>query len=966
MTSLMSSSMPRLQAVKSALEASTGILELALAGFPGCALLHLYYLESLADMMYYHHSNDQNGDGAVDRVAIEKINSAFEAAWKSVGRGTHVNEGMIVSDIYRLHASFLLFRLSSGVDQSESHNITQQLSNLFQRWSKTPMGEGSNDEMMQDLEYFWDEACSVFLSSWHAGEEQKLKRKQDLDQEKAALWGNIDDNRRKTSSLTNVLSSYENEVDIAMSNEGIALPRGSLFPQQQDETMKDSNVTDNIAQSLKRSSSKWNSILLDDTHRFLLGLGGSETSRAFLKYASSLQRTYQDEIKKKGKAAVKLTPLEDYVATHKYSVIISLFERAVSECPTVEAVWVSYMNFLRGEWIRVRNKMQPEQEELSSALQSTSHRAIRNCPYSGTLFEIRMNVLGLTSVSNLEPDDITAVVQEATELGFLTQNREAMLNLRLVAILVVKRRLLSLVSLGTTAPAPGKDYDQGEDMGSVAGTKQKSTNGAIIYQSLDPSVMEEVQDLLEDIRDMYDEADAYLFKSHSDWSEGKVAFWKHRALTEAYVLCPLGRALRKTLHNGDEMVDNDSGAGTDKEVVRCFEKLVKAQKPSHPDSWREYIRYNVSASHSKENVQSQPDDIAATVSTVRKTRGLYQKAISSVKKAGQEMLIANPAEIKQAWMGKGVDSAMFCRDYDTALSDLCREYLEFERNCGSEESFSHAQTAVRSKLVSWTPPTAPTAAIVPRVLNQEEQHEKRKLETSNTSEDGPSVMQQDDEEEYDTQSKAKKAKVKTNLKQPKTSDGVHKVRIGKMEYPAHPFTIHVSNLDKETQDMDLVDAFRPEFGAIVHAKILREKHFGKGGHHFHGTSKCAGLIQFEERLSVEKALERNGELKVGGKLIKIQRSHLPAAGLVPSGMHRVNPKGEGKVSKRNKQKKESKMKVDTTNDGMDVDEQGGKGGQDRKNATAVTSPSNLQLGVLSFQPRAMRQKPKISLDSKKK
>jgi hypothetical protein len=33
-----------IQAKKEALESSTGILELGLAEFPGCALLHLYYL----------------------------------------------------------------------------------------------------------------------------------------------------------------------------------------------------------------------------------------------------------------------------------------------------------------------------------------------------------------------------------------------------------------------------------------------------------------------------------------------------------------------------------------------------------------------------------------------------------------------------------------------------------------------------------------------------------------------------------------------------------------------------------------------------------------------------------------------------------------------------------------------------------------------------------------------------------
>jgi hypothetical protein len=41
-----------IQTKKEALESSTGILELGLAEFPGCALLHLYYLTSLAEYCY--------------------------------------------------------------------------------------------------------------------------------------------------------------------------------------------------------------------------------------------------------------------------------------------------------------------------------------------------------------------------------------------------------------------------------------------------------------------------------------------------------------------------------------------------------------------------------------------------------------------------------------------------------------------------------------------------------------------------------------------------------------------------------------------------------------------------------------------------------------------------------------------------------------------------------------------------
>jgi len=1001
----------QMQAKKSALESSTGILELALSEFSGCALLHLYYLETLADYIYssemIYKLNTQNevvGMEVDDKQAtLQKLSTAFEHAWKCVCSGSHVNEGLIISEIYQLQGSFLLYLLSSAKDNNNTqvNTILQQLSNLFLQWSKTPMGDGSNGEMMQDIDYLWNEACSLILLLSNGEEEEKLKYKQELHQQKVTLWSSIDTERKKTSSLMNTLSSYENEMDVAMSNEGIMLPRMSLFPPQQDDDEGTTDLTARHLQSLQRSSMKWNAILVSDTNRFLSGLGGSETSRAFARAVSYLQRIYQDMMKKSKASNTKaeLPPLEDYVATYKDSAITSMYERAISECPTVESLWVSYMNFLRGEWTRYQSKVkeqkhmlkgeelylqQQQRDELSSMLKSTSHRAIRNCPYSSTLFEIRMTTLGMVSTSNLEPDDVTAVVSDATQLGFLTHNREAMLHLRLTAILVVKRGLLSLVSLGTTTSTTGvgKDYDEEEDVApnmSVASNKKQSSGGAVLYQSLNPTVTEEVQDLVDDIRDMYDETDNFLFKSHPKWVEGKVAFWKHRAQTEAYVLCPIVLALKEV---DDEMAgENDSGGAVDKEAIKCFEKIVKAQKPSHPDPWRDYIRY-ISSSQlylppRSSETGNPAQGIAVSASTVRKVRGLYQRAMNSMRKAGQkEGLTVSPPVPgnKQAWMGKGIDGAMFCRDYDIAISDLCREYLDFERTTGSEEGFANAQILVRSKLANLTTPISAPAPVV----QHQEVNGKRKLESddsiSKPVNDVTSMMvdnQEEGEESNDTQSRSKRVKVVTNLKQPKKTDGVHKVRIGKMDYPAHPFTIHVSNLSKETQDMDLVDAFRSEFGAIVHAKILREKRTGKGGHHYHGESKCAGLVQFEERSSVESALQQSGKFEVGGQLITIQRSHLPAVGLVPAGMHRVNPKGDGKSTKKNKFKKEAKMKIDTkmkvdTNKDQHMKSSGGNG--KKKSRMADESPSAISLSVLSFKPRGMRQKPKLQLndDSKKK
>ncbi len=934
-----------IQAKREAYESSAGILELALIEFPGCALLHLYNLENT---IVYECECGEIGSS-------NKVPSAFLNAWQSVGRGTHVNEGFVVSDMFRLFTSFLLLRLSLVAKEQpqQSASIMEELCAVFDQWSRTPMGEGSNDEMMQDMECLWEEACSLIIASIdESNESEKVNATTQLEGRKTSIWANIDANRRITSSLTNVLSSCENEIDVAMSTEGITLPWLSLFREQQGQGMPESTNVSSYLESLKHRKPCWDCIVLADDAaiRFLLGLGGAETTRAFLKAISNIRRNYQDPARKgKARSGDDGSPLQDLVADHGYDIIVSLYERAISECPTVEALWTSYMKFLSEEFISKRHDLKngkqnsqellQQQSRIEHGLLSASRRSIRNCPYSSALFEKRMTTIGLVS-TNLEPDDICAVIKEAVELGFLS-SKEAMLNLRLVAIHVVKRRLLSLISLRSTR----KDFDEEEMMNAIATKKQRSPKNSVIYQQLDPSVIEEVKDLIEDIRDMYDDAENYLFKTHSTWVEGKVMFWRHRASSEAYVLCPIAK------NDANDMQDVNRSDPQDMEAIRCFEKLVKAEKPSNPNSWLEYIRY-VSSSHvysfGGDNIfsQSYPDGFAAVPSVIRKTRGLYNRALSSVRKAGQ-------SETEEAVS----PNDMFGQSYDSSLMDLCREFLCFERSFGSDESLSRAQTLVRSKMALWTPP--PPQMITNGNEQTDDEHGKRKA-----VEDAPptDAMVEDSDDEMPSQARIKKVKIQTNLKQPKKTDGVHKVRIGKLEYPAHPYTIHVSNLSKETQDMDLVDVFRKEIGDIVHAKILREKKFGKGGHH-PGESKCAGLVQFEESISVERAILKDGTLDVSGNLVKIQRSHLPAVGVVPQGMHRVKPKGEGKSSKRNQMKKAPKLQVETNKDKMDCDNEGVENPNKESGVGTVETPSSISLSVLSFKPRTMKRKP--ILDTKK-
>jgi RNA recognition motif-containing protein len=221
-----------------------------------------------------------------------------------------------------------------------------------------------------------------------------------------------------------------------------------------------------------------------------------------------------------------------------------------------------------------------------------------------------------------------------------------------------------------------------------------------------------------------------------------------------------------------------------------------------------------------------------------------------------------------------------------------------------------------------------------------------------------------------------------------TTTSLPKVKVGNLEYPAHPYTVRVSQLRHDVCDMDLVDALRTRCGAIVHARLIRDK----GDHHSQHINshpvahKGWGLVQFEERDAVIKAIELNDTISIKEKLVHIEHSHIPAVSLVPPGMHRVSPAGSGKVSKRNEKLRQQRQQsrdgnnqtvqesnipgetqISTkSNQSMDESESAPtvQPALELK-ATAPKKPANL----LSFRPRAVarapggvRKQPKLSID----
>lgn len=434
------------------------------------------------------------------------------------------------------------------------------------------------------------------------------------------------------------------------------------------------------------------------------------------------------------------------------------------------------------------------------------------------------------------------------------------------------------------------------------------------------------------------------------------------------------------------------------DVVKIYEKLLRVHQPPHPNAWRDYIQYMTGKSYviqSLEEEETEGDGAkimegdgakimeapGMVVARFRFIRNMYQRALSSLKKVNRDE--STPSDLA----------------YDSALKLLCEDFVVFEKYFGSEQSAITASKFMAKKLASIRQKNDANVnvAVLERgatdfgTLNDHAPKRRRDSDEIKQDDDGdvdrPSAKKSKvDKDEQGSEDNARvdvaiedaiedvhnppinnteKPSSDNNQKKkgpniwpikPKTE---HMIKVGNMEYPAHPFTIHVTNLSSETIDGELYDLFRSKCGAIVHARIFREKGHAGPGHI--PKSKCAGLVQFEERESVEKALELSGEFGLHEKLVAVSRSHQPAVAVVPPGTHWVKPKGEGKNSKRNIKQKERRAES-STKDGdnekevsKDFQQNGNKKANDTEENCTVVEPKELP-SVLSFRPRNIGQK----------
>ena len=867
-------------------------LEVGVEAFPGSAVLNLHYCELLVEnlLMTQKEQSTQDKKEMYNDDDIETIQVALLKAIERVGSGSHRTEGEIVAQLYRLYAFFAL-NIQKSSDAA--------LASWLQR-AKTPMGD-ANSTLVEEVRDFFSNANLPQAT---------------LEEFMPAL----DDARRWEAKAFSSLQSCEEDVTVAQVQDGIAWNSVVDFtPPLVDEDKPFAFVTtntgfeDTVLKGQEQPQNYWN------------GLGGAATAKAFLQYTTTCRkfrfpRDDGDDDRNDDDDEKSVFSKQEF-QRKQYQLIVSVFERGIAECPTVEGLWLAYLKHMTWLWNNA-----PKYAPLPQAFRALTLRAVRNCPFSSALVQQQLHVALLLSNGDdsdfvLDPEDLLSIVTAALDSKFILAPIQAY-DLFMTAIKVIQRRILSILATSTLGHDPHNktkggipvllEYDDAQLIPSKAPKANTKDTLGLVAPVLDEETWTEIRDDCEEIRDMFDEALKRLAKDHTSWTEGRCILQEHWGRIEQLVVGPL-LAIRSPANTGHAGASNGDVSQT---PLGHLEKAIRLHNPPHPDSYRNLIHHVLhhgASQHPNAAADWSPGDVVARL---RQVRGLFQKAVQSCGKGK-----SNDTTSAQ----EGGTDIMELRDYETALTNLCYEYQEFERLFGSEQSLANATRLIQTKLQK-------IAARSHQQLSRENALplKKRKLSAG---------------EDQDPLSKRHKTESEAQQNQNKKT---HKVKVGHIFHKAHPFTIRVTNLAAETDEMDLVQAFLHEHncGTIVHVRIPREKH-AKGNN----ASKGWGLVQFEERDSVEKALQFSSKMELDGQILTIERSHVPAVGIVPPGANHGGKKG--KNPKGNKGKPSADDKKDTKHVG-----DAGIGSEEK-----VISAKNTS--VLAFRPRGVgpkKQRPKAKLD----
>jgi RNA recognition motif-containing protein len=785
--------------------------------------------------LHYLELKLQHLEFAHNSEAVIAVKQAFHDALSAVGQGSHRNEDLLVVQIYRLYVSFVAKYLAQ-----------EDMLNIFVQRAKVPMVV-SNDGILNEIEEF-AEKHNLVVSPEICGEVEKSRRY-------VAIWFQS-------------LQVFEDDIDESMMKDQI-LPRYNIQLENVD----------------------WESILSIRNGSFWMGLGGKQSAQSFIRYAQACVRFKGPHRKHKQKIND-----DDQNSLRKiHNLVIPIYERGISECPTVEDIWSSYMKSL--SWLILKGN----RIDLSSFLESVAERASRNCPFSLKLAEARIEVnltLAAVNYTTLSYQSLLAIVRRILDTDFLPEQSHHF-RLYMKAIQTVKERILFLL-------IPDYDEPHKSEIVEYCSTKNPSKH-----------VDDEIQNLIEGLRELYIATIDNFHKKQ--WSDSRRLVCTDQCITELYLLTPLINL---------SQVPPGSSALNFKEISQYADDLISVQ--SHPDSFR------VASQMFLAFTATSPQEVAYKFRLMRK---YFQEGLNSLKTLYQDM------------------TALY------SMRFLCQEYRNFEEHFGSEKSLRIAKRLIDKSL---SDTNISCGAMQSNTNMKETQNSLHIDESSRTAENIVSheenssgknqVLEKDTIEGKATSSPMgvfppSGSEVEKNDKKAKD---IPKVKLGHLEYPAHPLTVRVSNLSPETEDMDLVNVFRPKCGGVVHARVIRERHPDHGL----GKSKGWGLIQFEYEDSVEKAVALHDVIGLHERVVKVSRSHIPAVSITPQRMERSNIKKKRKASiSATDVCLESNDLPSSEQKSTALNEEAKKSSKENEKSSSSTA-----VGLLSFQPRVMlRRKQRVEV-----
>ncbi|GMH76256.1 hypothetical protein TL16_g07015 [Triparma laevis f. inornata] len=558
---------------------------------------------------------------------------------------------------------------------------------------------------------------------------------------------------------------------------------------------------------------------------------------------------------------------------------VPLYERYISEAPTVGEVWADYVRCL------VEAELSAGDGFCLSLARDVVNRAIKNVPWSLELHKLRAAL-----VASVKPEKVTDELRERV----LKQVRKAVdkscKNKFLgypgkMAVWVggaaEVRRLLITLKGGNTPPTNPKQSE--DDMDENDDDDDDEEDGDEKEDLID--------DLISDLREFYDAADEWSNKNKRGKKFKEARVLRSRAVTEALVICDDEKETNpvEPVEGGEDGAEGEELS----EAERCWEKLVNVDASNY-DSWEQYINYMLN----KKKVAG----FNAVAQLYRKAfngilgrEGDFKRDIESAKRMGQKFVA-------------------FEEDFHDLVWALRAKHLVNSKLQKAIE-LKEAEDAAKTPKVVAAPVVVKAAAKPIEKGKETESPQKRKRDKD------------ENEAEAATAKKAKSGKF---------------VMVGDLKWPAHPTTVHVSNLHLNAEDLDVAELFR-KCGDLIHVRVLREKEF-VNNKKVATKSKGRALVQFLREESVEEALKFDDAVGILDKIIRVERSRMaavePVAGAVKG---KKGGKGKGGGDRGGAK-------------GKGGGERGGEEGGGAKPAAAAAAVPKKPTTM--FKPRSTQQKQK--------